>query len=187
MTQNYFTEEMQRDQLTACTDNWKATQCQLMNLKNNLLNKLMSLAVSSLRMHDACLDPLLIKGLCLALDNNHREEDIDSIQKHLDAVNEKLKADIFIENKNYILSEENQQLKELKLQALTCLLPIAHNAYHAMLLGKKSYHVNFFFYQTLGIVSGNAKVSQLEALISRSRSVAIFCMELLEKELSVNE
>lgn len=185
MTQ-YFTEEMQKDQILASTDTWKATQYQIKNLKNNLLNKLMALAVSSIRLHDACIDPLLIKGLCLALDYNYREEDGNIIQKHCDAVEKELKSRNFTANQNFcnILNEEGQEVKELKLQALSCLLPIAQNAYSALLLGEKSYHVNFFFYQTLGVVATETNLKQLEALISQSRKVAVFCMEFLEKALS---
>lgn len=178
----YLTDEMQRDQALIYTENWKKMYQELKSLKDTLMNKLIRLSAPSLSLHDAQFDPLVIKGLCLALDQTYRVEDINRIHEHCEALDKAL-ASVNINaqmNSFSIPGAEDEEKKALQVQILASLLPIAQKANIAWLLGKRSYHVNFFFYQALTKISSNPTIDQLKALSEKSRAVTLLCVELLE-------
>lgn len=177
----YLTDEMQKDQALVHTETWKDVYGELKDLKETLLNKLIRLSAATLSLHNAQLDPLIIKGLCLALDHTYRIEEIKHIREHCEALDEALASP---RNKVQVQSfsipgADDEEKKVLQLQILANLLPIAQKAYLAWLLGKHSYHVNFFFYQALYSISSNPKIGQLKALIEKTQAVSVLCVELL--------
>jgi hypothetical protein len=185
----YLTEEIQRDQALVHTNNWRNLFQELKHLKDTLMNKLITLATFSMSMHNAQLDPLVIKGLCLALDHTYRIEDVARIREHceiLDQAHVSLKINTQ-PNLFVIPAAEDEAKKTLQVQILSDLLPIAQKAYMAWLLGKSSYHVNFFFCQALTCISSSdPKTEQLETLILKSRAANLLCTELLEKAFKEN-
>lgn len=182
----YLTDEIQRDQALVNTDNWRNMYYELKKSKEALMNKLITLATSSLSMHDAQFDPLVIKGLCLALDHTYRMEDILHIRQHCEAVDEILGC-LSINtqlNASVVPGAADDEKKFIQVQILSNLLSIAQKAYIAFLLGKRSYHVNFFFYQALSFISSDPTKEQLEALLCKSHAITLLCIDLLEKASS---
>jgi len=187
MTQFYYlTDEIKIDEALVYTDNWRDMYYELKKLRGDLMNKLITLATASLSLHDAQLDPLIIKGICLALDHTYKIEDIVHIREHCVAldnilvcrnINTQLRV-------SCVPGAEDDEKKSLQVQILSNLLPIAQQAYIAFLLGKRSYHVNFFFYQALTFISSDPTIEQLEALVCKSRAATLLCTELLENAFS---
>lgn len=178
----YLTKEIQSDQEIVQTENWKNMYDELKSSKSTLMNKLIKLSRATVSLHNAQLDPLVIKGLCLALDHNYRVQDIRRIHEHCEALDKAL-ATLSVKkelNSFSIPDGEDEEKKALQVLVLANLLPIAQKAYIAWLLGKQSYHVNFFFYQALTAISSNPRIGQLRALIDKTQTITLHCVELLE-------
>lgn len=176
----YFTEPMQHEQAAVNPAAWQALAAQ----KSRLLTKLTCLACKVAQLHDAMLDPLLLKGLCLALDASYQIEDAAVIEAHCAAVDVVLQAHgLPLESKlPPLCPTEDDLYKDLQLQLLSLLHPIAQTAYSALLLGKRSYHINFFFYMALSALP-TAPAAHLETLLLRARGIYSFSLELLDQAL----
>lgn len=177
----YLTEEMQKDQTLVHTDNWRNLYDELTNLKDTLLSKVMQLATASVCMHDAQLDPLIIRGLCLALDCTYRSEDIAQIRDHCTVLDQVLVAHTSTKpNLSAIHATEDAEKKALKIEILSNLLPVAQKLYLAWLFGKSSYHVNFFLCQVLNSLSSNPTLDQLKSFVFQFKNINLICAEMLE-------
>lgn len=179
----YLTNEIQNEQALVHTENWKNMSHELKDLKETLLSKLIRLAIKSVSMHNAQLDPLVIKGLCLALDRTYRVEDFERIREHcevLDKALDSLSVNNVQLNSFSVPGANDEGNRALQIQILETLLPTAQKAYLAWLLGKHSYHVNFFFYQALTSISSDPRTAQLKSLIEKSQTISLLCTELLE-------
>jgi hypothetical protein len=183
MSQTFqLTEEMQEDQTLVHTDHWKTLYSELTDLKDTLLSKLMQLATASVCLHDAQLDPLIIKGLCLALDCTYRSEDIPRIRDHCAVIDQALVA--HNGTKPTVLTTptvEDPEIIALRAELLSNLLPTAQKLYLAWLFGKTSYHVNFFLCQVLHSLAFNPSLAQLKSFVFQFKNINLICVNMLKK------
>jgi len=176
------TEDIQRDQALVQSAQWRQEFDELTQLKTELMSKLVPIATASALLHDALLDPFIIKGLCLALDHSYKAEDLEGLRHHSEALEQILisrkltKRDISL-----VPAQEDREKGALQLQLIAMLLPIAQKTYTAWLFGKRSYFVNFFLCQAVNLIYANPTIKQLETLLIKARGVNLLCMELLEK------
>lgn len=182
----YWTKEMQAEQGALSAPQQREALAALALSQAQLLRQLTAFACGMLRRHDADFDPLVLKGLCLALGPCHKPADAASLAQHITAMDEILAMHGFSITlaPEQILPPEDLLGRAMQRQILSDLCAIAQKAYSAYLLDRRSYHVNYFLYQALAALTTESKHTQLEALLLRARSIHAFCDELLHKAFS---
>lgn len=146
--------------------------------QEGLTVKLMALASITLRSHDAQRDGLLIEGILLTGDQTAEAGRVDACMAALDAVLQDSPLPTQIADIRRATSAETAALKAFLLAGLRALADAAKQAAD---LGKRSYHVNYFFYQSLAILAEDCPQDMLLSLATEMGKVLYLCMELREK------
>ncbi len=138
--------------------------------------KLMAFAKLTLRSHDAARDALIMEGIALTGDAAVQTR----AKPCLAALDAMLQDKDLVAQVAAVASRQRPEVRQLKEFLLSGLRALVACARRAAALGKRSYHVNYFFYQALAIMAEDCPTDTLLSLAAETGKVHYLCMQMLE-------